>query len=330
MDADPQVTINTRAHISVIVSKITVLIMTRSISDSKLFSSRNVAATIALVGLVGAVAAFSNYDNVYALDATDTNVNVAVQSVKTVARTKANIRAKAAKKIKRIVAVQTPNKAFVSFDHKDESSFVLVNFDSRINSKEVSNSQAVQSRFDTNRNSISNRKPKILKVATTARVNKLKSNLSYTKSNSSRKITGLKLVAGGKKMRTNSQRYANGITGLQEVKFQKNELQFVAGISQHRLSKYMAKNCANSSFCDISNYGKLTSLSMPNTKSNMVEKIEISALPSFANVKSEAQSRASNNQFKNTQRKIAKTVLNQAISPSLIDEPRVIMLDETF
>lgn len=291
--------------------------MTRIISDSKFFSFSNISAAFAIAGLVGlAGTAFvlSNYNNAYALGEQNAYAHIVHKEKHIFKKSKNNHKTK--------VDVKMPDQAFLSFGHKDQSSYILVNFDEKIELNTSQNTQFLPNNIGLQSNTSVKPSAKIIQLTKKVQEGAFKSISSRKMSKLSQRVTrvvrgskpGLTLVAGGVKELGEKSSYSSSITGLQKVIFPKNGLQFVAGISRNKLNSYMMKNCDNTSVCNISNL---------NTKKIIaVEKIEISAIPTVRNVDVK--------QFKKPTQKVQSTVVKHAIKPSVNNEPLVIMLDESF
>lgn len=322
--------------------------MARIVCTPKVFSSSNVSATLAFVGIVGAALAFSSFNNVYAYDTKPLNTG----TIETYVHVKAKIgegRVHALGKLskltkqgemrskynnstgeklnnhsKRNVARKIVKKAFSNFGHNDKSTFIFVNFDNFVEAPiaevEASNLATLQSGYNVRQVSVTGVKSKVLKLATKKHSNVLKPNLSQY----SAKRTGLKLVAGGTKYRAEAKssklsnrdfdkKYHNKITGLQELKFPQNGLQFVAGNGQNKLGSYIAESCTNTDFCILPNHTY--------KQRQGIKKIELTALRIVEKiaVKRPQPTRFSTIKFR------------KAVTKHVVDDlPMVIMLDEAF
>lgn len=290
-----------------IVSNNTVLIMTRTNSDSNIFNLNKIYATFAIVGLVSTGVIVTNIKNANALDA---HLRISSVSGKSFTRHVKSVREQTTRKVKKHLVKNTVKKAFSNFGHKDQSRFILINFDAPIAAASIDNSIELPRGYSAKTISINAYNPKIIHVDKNTPRNK-----QYSK-NTTRPSKGsaLKLIAGGLKQRTNFKsvttakgglktftKQSRGITGLQEVAIPKNRLQYVAGNGQNRLGSYIANNCSDSLVCVLPDFG---------AKKLQTAKRFVVAISDTKHL---------------TQLPKAKTT-QQAIA----DTPKVILLDEIF
>lgn len=271
-----------------IVSKYTVLIMTRTFSDSKFLKINKITASLAIVGLVGAGLVVGDFEEANALDA---NLRIDSISSKSFVRHFNSVRDQATHKVKKHFVKKSVVKAFKNIGHRDQSRFVLINFDAPI--AQASNDNLVTLPLGYSEANISTNafNPKIIHIDKDTPRHKLKSK-------NTQKGSGLKLIAGGLKTRAKQSR---GITGLQEVMIPKGGLQYVAGNGQNKLGSYIAKNCSNVLVCVLPDFGA--------SKQQATKGFAI----------------ATRDTKKLTRLPKAKTAMQ-----TIADTPKVILLDESF
>lgn len=267
--------------------------MARSILPSALFPLSKITAAIACLSVVGTVSTFASINDVYAFGA-HAGEKASVKRAHNHSRK--HIRG-------RFISERALDNAFISFGHRDKRTVIAVHFGNQIAAEDKTAIRTPKADVPFVRKATV-RKP-------------FKKGTRKTLSQSTLKITGLQLIAGGKRQGHYSKRpklenYVPIKSGVAFVKVAKpvSGLRLIAGNRHNNNGVKIGKICKNTNFCIVSNNGTKTSKNFGAVK--------VASVPSFSSVNMKNQ--------KLTPQGFAQAKTKQKIS----DGPRVIKLDESL